>query len=496
MRLKVKILRFLAGRPIAILNYNTAIKINVHVNERITIMDGHKGIISVIDTSKGGFLKSDEIAVSNEIVSALGLREDEFVEVGIAEKPESTAFIKKKMDGLRLSQGEIFCIIQDIVNNALTEAEIAYFVAAVYKNGMNDEEIKNLIEAMVNTGTSLKFKGKVVDKHSIGGIAANRTTPIVIPICASAGLIMPKTSSRAITSAAGTADVIESIAKVELSAEQIEKIVHKVGACMVWGGSLGLSPADDKLIQVEKVMNLDPKAQLLASVLSKKISVGSKYVLIDIPYGKSAKVSLKEGHQLKKDFEKFGKKFGLKLKCVLTVGNQPIGNGIGPLLEIRDAIQVLQGTCSVPDLEDKAVYLAGEILELSEKAKKGKGSEMARQILKSGKAFEKFKEIIEAQEGKVPTIEEISSMLGKFRHDIIADFNFKIKSIDNKKINLVGRIAGSPMDKGAGIYLYKHTGELVERGDKVITIYSESEARLKNALGVYNKTKPIEYKAF
>ncbi len=475
---------------------HTAVKINVHVGERVHIQDHDRAIIAVIDTSRGGLLKSDEIAVSNEIVSALGLREDESVEVGIAEKPESTTLIRKKMDGCKLEKQEIFKIIQDIVNNALTEAEIAYFVAAVYKNGMNDAETKNLIDAMVSTGTRLKFNGKVADKHSIGGIAANRTTPLVIPICASTGLIMPKTSSRAITSAAGTADVIESIADVEFSTEQIEKIVNKIGACMVWGGSLGLSPADDKLIQVEKILSLDPKAQLLASVLSKKISVGSKYVLIDIPYGKSAKVDLKEGNKLKKDFEKFGKMFGLKIKCLLTAGDQPIGHGIGPLLEIRDVINILQGRESIPDLRAKAIFISAEILELCEKAKKGKGLAMAKEILDSGRAFEKFREIIEAQNGKVPPIQEIEERLGKYRKDIIAEFNIKIKVIDNKKINFLATVAGSPMDKGAGIYLYKHVGEVIERGEKIMTIYSESEARLKNALELYHRMKPIEFNAF
>ncbi|MDP1728625.1 MAG: AMP phosphorylase [archaeon] len=493
MKLKVKIMRFLAGRPIVILDYKTAIKINVHVGERINIIDHSKNIISVVDTSKGGFLKPDEIAVSNEVVSMLNLRENQLVEVEIAEKPESTLLIRKKMDGHVLEKQEIFKIINDIVNNALTEVEIAYFISAVYKNGMNDDETKNLIEAMVSTGTKLKFSGKVVDKHSIGGIAANRTTPLVVPICASAGLIMPKTSSRAITSAAGTADVIESIARVEFTAPEIERIVHKVGACMVWGGSLGLSPADDKLIQVEKILSLDPKAQLLASVLSKKISVGSKYVIIDIPFGKSAKVNKKEGEKLKKDFEKFGKKFGLKLKCVLTNGEQPIGHGVGPLLEIRDIVKVLQRIEPVPDLEEKALFISGEILELCEKAKKGQGIEMARKILESGRAFTKFTEIIEAQGGRVPKLYEISSRLGKYKHDIIAEFNFKITGIDNKKISHIATLAGSPMDKGAGLYLHKHVGENIERGDKIITLYAESESRLKQALQAYRTLKPIEH---
>lgn len=493
MQLKIKILKLIAGRPIAILSYETANKINVHVNERILISKNRKQTISIIDTTKG-LIAPDELAISNEIVNVLDLKEGELVEVSLAEKPESTSLIRKKMDGNPLEKEEIEMIIKDIVNNALTEPEIAYFVSAVYKNGMNDEETTSLISAMVSTGKKLNFSGRVVDKHSIGGIAANRTTPIVVSICTAAGLIMPKTSSRAITSAAGTADVVEAIARVEFTVDEMKKIVRKTNGCMVWNGILGLSPADDKLIQIEKIINLDPEAQLLASVLSKKISVGSKYVLIDIPYGKSAKVDKRHGMILKEKFEKFGKKFGLKLKCVLTKGNEPIGNGIGPLLEIRDIIKVLRREDSSKDLESKAVFLAGEIFELCDSVKKGKGWILAKDILDSGRAYEKFREIIEAQCGNVPKVEEIEPLLGKFRKDILVSADGEIKIIDNKKINHVCNIAGSPMDKGSGMYLFKHVGNKVIKGEKIVTIYAESEARLDNAVTFFHKSKPIEYK--
>jgi putative thymidine phosphorylase len=263
---------------------------------------------------------------------------------------------------------------------------------------------------------------------------------------------------------------------------------------MVWGGSLGLSPADDKLIQVERVLNLDPEPQLLASVLSKKISVGSKYVIIDIPFGKSAKVSHEKGLNLKKQFEKFGKKFGLKLKCVLTDGKEPIGNGIGPLLEIKDIIKVLNRAADRPlDLEKKSVYLAGQILELSGECKIGQGEEMAYQILESGKAKAKFTDIIRAQNGQVPTLEEIEKKLGKLKVNISAQKDGKIREIDNKKINMLAHMAGSPMDKGCGIYIYRHVGDKVKRGEIIATIYSESQARLHKTVTLFDTIKPIVY---
>lgn len=490
MQLKIKFLKFLAGKPIAILHESTATRINVHVGERIAISKFADSIISIIDVSKE-LIKPEEVAVSEEIIKALNVKENEMVEVSLAEKPQSMLFIRKKMEGAKLSKEEIYSVIRAIVDNALTEVEIAYFVSAVYKNGMTDEEIQNLISAMVSTGKRLNFVGDVVDKHSIGGIAANRTTPIVVPICAAAGLIMPKNSSRAITSAAGTADVIESIAKVEFSAEEIKSIVERTNACMVWGGSLGLSPADDKLIQVERILNLDPEPQLLASVLSKKISVGSKHVLIDIPYGKSAKVDKKRAIVLKSKFEKLGKIFDLNLRCVLTKGDEPIGNGIGPLLEIRDVLRVLKRENPPKDLENKAVFLAGQVFELCKRSKKGEGEKLAREILNSGKAFKKFKEIIEAQKGKVPSMTEIEARLGRKTKFITANSSMTIREIDNKKLSLIANIAGSPMDKGSGAYLYNHVGGKVKKGEKLLAIYSDSDARLSNALELFEKTNPI-----
>jgi len=330
----------------------------------------------------------------------------------------------------------------------------------------------------------------VVDKHSIGGIPGNRTTPIVVAICASAGLTMPKSSSRAITSAAGTADVIETVAKIEFSIPELKKIVNKTGGCMVWGGALGLVPADAKIIQIEKSLGIDPQAQLLASIMSKKLAVGSKYILIDIPYGKNAKVSKEEALQLKKKFEYLGKYFKKKLKVVLTYGNEPIGKGIGPALELIDVIEVLDPKKQGPeDLEKKSCFLAGQIFEMTGKSKKGKGQEFAKQILDSGKAFKKFKEIIKAQRGHLNHL-----VPGKFVKHIIAKRGGVIDDISNKKITLLARTAGCPADKYAGLYIHVSEGQQVDKGNKLLSIYAESSSRLKTAVKMHQKLKPITFK--
>lgn len=481
MKLKIKFLNWSAGVPVAMLNEKTAKNLGVHTKDRVSIKTTSKKpkeISTVIDTIDK-VVGKNEIAVSSELRERLGLKSKQAVDVKLSPMPKSLTFIKKKLDKKALSGKEIHEIIKDVVDNSLSEPEIALFISAMYKSGMSMKETIYLIDAILKTGNTFSIKNKiVVDKHSIGGIPGNRTTPIVVSICAAAGLVMPKNSSRAITSAAGTADVIETIAKVEFSIKELKQIVKKTNACMVWEGSSGLVPADSKIITIEKLLRIDPKAQLLASIMSKKLAVGSKYILIDIPFGKNAKVDKKEALDLKRKFEYLGRHYNKKLKCVLTNGNEPIGNGIGPALELIDVVKVLDQAQQGPrDLEEKSIFLSGKLLEMAGKAKKGKGEELARQILCSGKAFEKFKQIIKAQKGSLDKIR-----FGKFKKDILSNESGEIIDIDNKKINFLARLSGSPADKHSGVYLYNHVGYKIKKGGVLLTIYSDSPYRLREAV--------------
>ncbi len=493
MELKIKLLKWSAGIPVAMMNDKTAQKIGVHPQDRISIekLSGKRKEISAIVDVVKGLVRRDELAVSSELKNRLGLKIKEKVEVNLAVAPNSLNFIKRKMNGHAFSKKEIEIIVKDIVKNSLSDAEIALFISAVYKNGMSNKETISLINALSKSGHQLKLKNKfIVDKHSIGGIPGNRTTPLVVSICASTGLIVPKNSSRAITSAAGTADVLETITHVEFSIKQLKKIVQKTNACMVWGGSLGFVPADSKIIKVEKMLKIDPEPQLISSIMSKKLAAGSKYILIDIPYGKNAKVNKKKALSLKKKFEYFGRHFKKKLKAVLTDGRQPIGNGVGPSLELRDIIQILKREESAPlDLEKKSVFLAGEIFEMTGKAKKGKGEELATKILDSGKAFEKFKEIIEAQGGSIRKLKD-----AEFTRSVRAKKSGTVEEIKNKEIASLARAAGCPVDKKAGVYLHYHLGDKVKKGSNLITLHAESKSRLREALRFYNEKKPIKIK--
>src|SRR4030042_39571 len=271
MDLKVKILKWKAGIPVAMIREETAIKIGVRANDRISIKtQGEKEFTTILDTIGGNFIHKEQIAISSEITHILNLRKAQKVEIKLAPRADSLDFIKKKLNNNALSKKEIKKIIEDVMNNSLSDPEIALFISGMYKNGMSFKETIYLIDSILKSGGRLKLNKKmIVDKHSIGGIAGNRTTPLVVSICAATGLTCPKTSSRAITTAAGTADVIEAIAQVEFSLKDLKKIIQKTNACMVWGGSLGMVPADDKIIQIEKALKIDPEAQLLASIMSK-----------------------------------------------------------------------------------------------------------------------------------------------------------------------------------------------------------------------------------
>ena len=488
MKLKVKNFNWLAGRPVVVLNEQAAKKLNVFVNDRIKISKPKK-VYAIVDIFSK-LVSKNQIGLSHELSKILEVKNGAEVEVSSSEISEASYLIKKKIDGKTLTGKELNLIISEIVENNLTEAEIAFFTAAQKLNKMNLEETINLTKAMVKTGARLKFKGKyLADKHCIGGIAGNRTTPIVIAICAAAGLTLPKTSSRAITSAAGTADVIETIANVELSLKEIKKVVHKTGACLAWGGSLGLAPSDDKIIHVERMLNLDIEPQLLASIMSKKIAAGAKHIIIDIPCGKGSKIkTLDKAKKLGDKFKKIAKRFNLKLKVVYTDGTQPIGNGAGPVLEMIDILQVLQNK-GPKDLRDKSLYLSIELIKLCG-IKNAK--EKAEEALASGKAYEKFKEIVNAQNGTNDFDERVKNLQpAKFKKTIKAKKSGTITEISNKGINSICRILGTPETISAGVYLHNHVGKITKK-EPLVTLYAESKSKMKDALKFIKKFKPIK----
>ena len=370
--------------------------------------------------------------------------------------------------------------MSDITQDRLTRTQITYFVATGFTNEYSDEELYYMTKAMAETGERFQFKGIVADKHSVGGIAGNRTTMIVVPIIASLGLTIPKTSSRAITSPSGTADTMEVLAPVSFDAAQIKRLVLKNKGCIVWGGGVNLAPADDKILKVAYPIALEPYSKMVVSIMAKKVAAGVTHLIIDLPVGPSTKVPDRaKAKEIIKKFSYIAKRFGIKLKVIITESEDPVGRGVGPALEARDVLRVLQQRPG--DLENKALHLAGELLELTGRAKKGEGSKLAWQALESGKAWKKMQDIIKSQGGK-PNIDPNSLVLSAHKKYVTANRSGRIVAVNNKNINIICRLLGNPSDKRAGIYLNKEIGEMVKKGERLFTLYADGQPRLKLAL--------------
>jgi AMP phosphorylase len=480
MKFEIKELAISTGNTVvAVFTEYDANILGIYHGDRVKI---DNKIYAIVDVAINGFISKGQIGVFAEAKS-LGLVDGTIVDVDVAPKPESISIIKRKLKGEKLTKHEYYHIISDIVSGNLSDIEITYFVSACYMHELDEDEIVNLTNAMIDTGHKLQFKDKIIaDKHCIGGVAGNRSTAFVVPIIAAAGVKIPKSSSRSITSPAGTADTMEVLCNVSFSAHEIEDIVNKTNACIVWGGSMDLAPADNKIIKIEHPISLDPIGQMIASILSKKKVVSATHCLIDIPFGKGSKVEdRKRANMLKEKFEKISSRIKLKTRAIITDGSEPIGNGIGPALEARDLIWTLANDPKgSKQLLEKGIMIAGELLELVGKSKKGKGKNLAKTLIDNGKALEKFLEIVEAQGGKRIAAEDIE--IGKYSCGIKAGKPGQIKHIDNKTISKIALFAGAPTDKKAGLYLYKHKSDFVNKGEIIFMIYSSSEETLKEAV--------------
>jgi AMP phosphorylase len=401
--------------------------------------------------------------------------------------------IRKKLVGKTLTYKEIYAIMDEIAHERLNDVLTTYFAASGYSKGFTDEEIYFLTKAMIETGDHLEFKGIVADKHSIGGVPGTRTTMIVVPIVAAAGFLIPKSSSRAITTPGGTADDMEVLAPVTFSKARIYKIVEKAHGCIVWGGGVSIAPADDILIQVEEPLMFESFDKILVSIMAKKVAFGANHVVFDLPYGESVKLnSLKDAKILERKFKFLAKKFDMKIHCMIHKTDEPFGKGIGPVLETRDALRVLQQKDNRPlDLEVKALSLAGPLLDLClassphtlrETVKKefGNSHGWATSILHSGEAFEKMRAIIKAQGGD-DNVDSEDLKPGKYEHRVLAGKNGKVRKIHSKNASILAKILGAPKLKKSGIYLEKKIGDHVKKGDLLYSLFSEREYNLKEA---------------
>jgi thymidine phosphorylase len=428
--------------------------------------------LNIVDDPR--IVAEHELGLSEEAYARLGAADGARVHIDHAPAPASTTAWRRKIEGERLGRADYHAVIDDIAQNRYSKIELAAFVVSTGHFDLDREEVLFLTEAMAAAGRRLDWHERpVVDKHSIGGIPGNRTSMLLVPIVAAHGMLIPKTSSRAITSPAGTADTMECLADVELSFSRMEEIVRDLRGCLAWGASADLSPADDVLIAVERPLSIDTPGQMVASILSKKIAAGSTHLVLDIPLGPTAKVrSMPAAQRLKKLFEFVAERLHLTLDVVITDGRQPVGHGIGPALEARDVRRGLRGDPRAPDdLRQKALRLAGRVIEFDLDVRGGAGFGLARDILDSGRALAKMDAIIDAQ-GRRPFDPERPALAPQ-TFEVTADRDGTIVAIDNLRLARLARLSGAPKIRGAGVDLFRKLGAAVRRGEPLYRVHAE-----------------------
>lgn len=445
---------------------------------RIQVTHAAHSIVATLNVVTSDLLAPDEASLSDAAWQALGASEGDEVVLSHPEPVESLSNVRAKVYGQRLDSDAFTAIINDIVAGRYSAIHLSAFITTCAGGRLDLDETIALTRAMVAAGDRLTWgTERVVDKHSVGGLPGNRTTMIVVPIVAARGLLMPKTSSRAITSPSGTADAMETLAPVSLDVPAMRRVVEREGGCIVWGGAVRLSPADDIIIRVERPLDIDSEGQLVASVLSKKLAAGSTHVVIDMPVGPTAKVRSNEAAKsLGARLTETARAIGLQLGVMEGDGAQPVGRGIGPALEAHDVLAVLQGAADAPaDLRDRAIALAAKVIELGEALRSGTAGAIARSLLDDGSAWRKFQSICDAQGGmREPPRAELT-------YDIVAPRDGRVLAIDNRRLARVAKLGGAPRAKAAGVVLQVRSGTIVRAGQPLYTIHAESPGELAYA---------------
>jgi thymidine phosphorylase len=455
---------------------------------QVEVAANGREVLAILHHVAAGWLGGEEAALSDAAWSLLGLQDGDDVTVRHASPLESLTFLRAKVYGRKLDYPSLRSLIDDVGRGRVSDIHLAAFVTACAGGRLDQDEIVALTRAMVDTGERIRWPlSPVMDKHCVGGLPGNRTTMIVVPIVAACGVIMPKTSSRAITSPAGTADAMETLAPVNLDMATMRRVVEREGAFIAWGTGARLSPADDVLIRVERPLDLDSEAQLVASVLSKKLAAGSERVLIDIPVGPTAKVrSHAAAQSLGDSLVAVGAAVGLHVRVIQSDGRQPVGRGIGPALEAMDVMAVLRRDIDAPrDLRERSLMLAGTLLEMAGRAADGTGLGLAARTLDSGLALDKFIAICEAQGGmRVPP-------QAPFRETVTAQNEGRIGAIDNRRLARAAKLAGAPRDPTAGAVIHVRLGDSVARGQPLFTLHAQSSGELAYALAYVDERAPI-----
>lgn len=485
--MKAKILEFDTKAEVVVINHEEEDPRDAQTNLAQIRYDNKKRLVQVI---KSEMVTKGDIGIPSRLAKELGIEENSQVSIIARRKPISIPIIKKKYEGAVWSYDDVRIIIEDIYQGNISDQEMTMFTLAMQYESLSIDETEYLTRGFTIHSETIDFDEPVYDKHSIGGIPGNKVSLLIVPIVAAAGLLIPKTSSRAITSPSGTADTFEVLCNVNFTADEIQEIAPKTRGMLVWGGQLNLAPVDSEIIKrVERPLSLDPESVIIASILSKKLSTGVKNMVLDMPVGSETKMPTREEAQnLSRLFIEIGRRVGIQVETALTYAEQPVGHAIGPALEAREAIQTLEGNGPRSVLE-KSVELAGILFEQAGLASRGMGANMAHEIVKSGKALSKFHEIVHAQ-GGAASVKPEDVEVGQYTAKILAKDDGYISRISNSQIKAMAAALGCPSDKKSGMILKRKQGEFVKKGDMIMELYTTRESALDRAIQIGNVKAP------
>lgn len=481
---KIKQLNIRHGEGIvAMLNTQEASTYGISSQDKISLI--RNGEEYVVDVSLSDELEPGTIWATQELLDNYPIAEWDNVLVSFTRNnPLSLQAIRKKLLGEKLNTAEIDAIVEDIQNNKLSDLILAYYTATSFFYKSDPEELAYTTKATAYTGDMYRFPGIVASKYSIWGVSGNETTMIIVPLLASLGISIPKTFSKSITSPAATGECVEVLMRSELKKQEIIRLVDKLGCCLAWNGNLNLAPANDRIIKVSAPLGMEPYARMISSIMAKNYAMGINHCLIDVPVGPTAKVTNQaDAERVANHFKNIGEALGIKTEVAITKAEQPIGNGIGAILQVREVLRVLQQHPLKPlDLQEKALDLAAQIILLCNMAESYEQAyHKAKNELENGNARNKMQAIIAAQEGKNPQIWSEELELAPNTIDITAQNEGTLQHIDMKYLNMVARTLGAPGDASAGIYLHKKLWNQIQAGDLLYTLYAQSANKLKLA---------------
>ena len=487
MKLAVLSSDVLSSEPVVMMNADDCLELGVGPDDRVRIAGGSSTVSTVV-ISSDSLVQKGTIRMPSHVLKRCSAVDGETVDVSYSPMPGSIRSVKRKIDGGRLDRDAMDSIVADIMAENLSDKEILAFVSAFNVNNSDLEEVAYLTRAMAATGVSVDLGVRpVFDFHSLGGVPGNKITPIVVSIVASEGLTIPKLSSRAVSSACGTSDLVDVFCDVELDPPSLKTAELETGGVFACGND-DYAPVGRVIIKAERPLGIDPRPTMMASIMSKKVSLGTTHLLVDIPFGAGSKIEdVKSARKIAEALIDLGTILGIHVECAATRADQPIGTAIGPVLEAKECIEALENRDGDPSVIDKACGMAGIILEM---AGEKDGRRRAEEIFRSGRAHSKFLEIVKAQNGD-PGLSSKDLKPGAYVKDVHAKRDGMVQMVDNPSIVAIAKGAGAPADIGAGIALLHKRGDRVEEGDVLFRIYAENQGKLDRAVESARSRRPM-----